>query len=204
MDPITYWELISGRIMRNMYEGFTATADDGRNIPALAVRWEPLPYGPGFRFSLRKGVLFHSGRPLTAKDVKYRFEELLWPGSKGGLNASYLNGVVGAKDLANGTAKSLAGITIVDDYTIDIALTKPDVLFPIDPFHFMDSGIVAEQGPDWMTKVSAGTGPYAFKAWHRSVGAQPAGSPVRPSFPSALPACGRPLPNRRPWPRPMG
>jgi oligopeptide transport system substrate-binding protein len=169
MDPITYSELISGRIMRNMYEGFTATTDDGRNIPALAVRWEPLANGPGFRFFLRKGVLFHSGRTFTAKDVKYTFAELLRPGSKGGLNASYLTGVVGAKDFANGTAKTLAGITIVDDYTIDIALTKPDVLFPIYPFYFMDSGIVAEQGPDWMTKVSAGTGPYAFKAWHRSV-----------------------------------
>jgi oligopeptide transport system substrate-binding protein len=92
MDPITYSELISGRIMRNMYEGFTATTDDGRNIPALAVRWEPLANGPGFRFFLRKGVLFHSGRTFTAKDVKYTFAELLRPGSKGGLNASYLTG----------------------------------------------------------------------------------------------------------------
>jgi oligopeptide transport system substrate-binding protein len=120
-----------------------------------------------FAFSCARA--FHSGRTFTAKDVKYTFAELLRPGSKGGLNASYLTGVVGAKDFANGTAKTLAGITIVDDYTIDIALTKPDVLFPIYPFYFMDSGIVAEQGPDWMTKVSAGTGPYAFKAWHRSV-----------------------------------
>jgi peptide/nickel transport system substrate-binding protein len=169
MDPITYSELISGRIMRNMYEGFTATTDDGRNVPALAVRWEPLANGPGFRFFLRQGVLFHSGRPFTAKDVQYTFEELLRPGGKGGLNASYLAGVVGAKEFKDGTAKTLAGVTIVDDHTIDIALTKPDVLFPIYPFFFMDSGIVAEQGPDWMTKVSAGTGPYKFRAWHRSV-----------------------------------
>ena len=47
--------------------------------------------------------------------------------------------------------------------------TKPDVLFPIYPFYFMDSGIVAEHGADWMTKVSAGTGPFKFKQWRRGV-----------------------------------
>ena len=169
MDPITYSEIVSGRIMRNVYEGFTATTDDGRNVPALAERWEPLAGGPGFRFHLRQGALFHSGRPFTAKDVKYTFEELLRPGGKGGINASYLGNVVGAKELKEGSATGLAGVSIVDDHTVDVAFTKPDVLFPIYPFYFMDSGIVAEQGPDWMTKVSAGTGPYKFKQWRRSV-----------------------------------
>jgi len=48
------------------------------------------------------------------------------------------------------------------------------VLFPIYPISFMDSGIVAEQGPDWMTKVSAGTGPFKFRQWKR--GAFPSSS----------------------------
>ncbi|MEO7243448.1 MAG: ABC transporter substrate-binding protein, partial [Variovorax sp.] len=169
MDPITYSEIVSGRIIRNMYEGFTWTSDEGKNIPALAETWEPLKDGPGFRFHLRKGVVFHSGRPFTAKDVKYTFEELIRPGAKGGLNSTYLNVVVGAKDMKDGKATSLSGVTIVDDHTVDVAFTKPDVLFPIYPFYFMDSGIVAEQGADWMTKVSAGTGPYQFKAWRRGV-----------------------------------
>ena len=169
MDPITQSEIVSGRILRAMYEGFTVTADDGRNIPALAERWEALSPGPGFRFFLRKGVTFHSGRPFTARDVKYTFEELLRPGSKGGIGVSYLANVAGAKEFKDGAAPGIAGITIVDDHTVDIAFTKPDVLFPIYPFFFMDAGIVADQGADWMTKVSAGTGPYRFKQWRRGV-----------------------------------
>ena len=169
MDPITYSEIVSGRIIRNMYEGFTVTTDDGRNAPALAERWERLQSGPGFRFHLRTGVVFHSGRPFTAKDVKYTFETLLKPGNKGGLNATYLGVIVGAKEVKDGTAQDLSGIKIVDDHTIDIAFTKPDVLFPIYPFYFMDAGTVAEHGPDWMTKVSAGTGPYKFAKWQRGV-----------------------------------
>jgi peptide/nickel transport system substrate-binding protein len=169
MDPITFSEIVAERIIRTMYEGFTATTDDGRNIPALAERWEPRAGGPGYRFFLRQGVRFHSGRPFTARDVKYTFEELLRPASKGGLSAGWLGSVVGADELRNGKADALAGASIVDDHTIDIAFTHPDVIFPFYPFFFMDSGIVAEHGPDWMTKVSAGTGPYQFRQWRRSV-----------------------------------
>lgn len=169
MDPITYSELVSGRVIRNIYEGFTATTEDGRNVPALAERWEPLTAGPGFRFFLRKGVQFHSGRPFAAKDVKYTFEALLRPGGKGGLGATYLDVIVGAKELKAGAATELAGVRIIDDNTIDISFTKPDVLFPVYPFYFMDSGIVAEHGADWMMKVSAGTGPYKFRQWRRGV-----------------------------------
>jgi peptide/nickel transport system substrate-binding protein len=169
MDPITYSEIVSGRIMRNVYQGFTATADDGRNIPALAVSWEALAPGPGFRFHLRPGVKFHSGRAFGAKDVKYTFEELLRPGSKGGLSAAYLGNMVGVKAFKDGAAPGIEGVKIVDDLTVDILFSKPDVLFPIYPFFFMDSGIAAELGPEWMLKASAGTGPFKFKAWRRGV-----------------------------------
>ena len=48
MDPITQSEIVAGRILRNVYEGFTVTSDEGRNVPALAERWEALALGPGF------------------------------------------------------------------------------------------------------------------------------------------------------------
>lgn len=169
MDPITYSEIVSGRIMRNVYQGFTMTADDGANVPALAVSWEALSPGPGFRFHLRPGVKFHSGRPFGAKDVQYTFEELLRPGSKGGLGAGYLGNVLGAKAFKEGAAQEIAGVKVIDDLTVEISFTKPDVLFPIYPFLFMDSGIVAELGADWMTKASAGTGPFKFRQWKRGV-----------------------------------
>lgn len=169
LDPITYSELVSGRIIKNMYEGFTEVEPDGSVKHMLAESWEPLSGEPGFRFHLRKGVKFHSGRAFGAKDVKYTLETLLAPDSKGGLAVPYLAHIIGAADVTAGKTKDLAGVKIIDDNTVDIVFTQPEVLFPIYPIFFMDSGIVAEQGPDWMTKVSAGTGPYKFKAWTRGV-----------------------------------
>ena len=177
LDPITLSEIVAGRILDNMYEGFIITTDDGRNVPALAESWDALSPDPGFRFHLRPGVRFHSGRPFTAKDVQYTFEELLRPGSKGGLAAPYLAKVVGAAEFRDGKAGSIAGLSVVDEHTIEVRFTQPDVLFPIYPFRFMDSGIVTEQGADWMLKVSGGTGPFQFRAWRRGVDVELAVNP---------------------------
>ncbi len=167
VDPITFSELIAADVMESIYEAFTGTDADGNIIPELALSWRAHDDNLGWRFNLRRGVKFHSGREFTAKDVKWTFEQLLLPGNKGGLNTRYLGSVVGAKDVRDGKAMDLAGVQIVDDYTIDVRLTQPDVLFPIYPTWFMDSGIVEEHGADWATKASAGTGPFKFVEWNR-------------------------------------
>lgn len=166
VDPITYSELIAGDVLANVYEGFVGLDAEGKVVPSLATSWEPHDDGLGFRFHLRPGVKFHSGRDFGAKDVKYTLEQLLIPANKGGLNAEYLETVVGAEAVKEGKTTDLEGVTVIDDLTLDVRFTKPDVLFPIYPFYFMDAGIVAEQGADWATKVSAGTGPFKFKAWN--------------------------------------
>lgn len=167
IDPITYSELVAGDVMGNMYEGFTGIDANGKVVPALAESWEAHDDNLGFTFHLRPGVKFHSGRDFTAKDVKYTLEELLKPGNKGGLNARYLDNVVGAEAVKNGDTTDLEGVTVKDDLTVDIRFSQPEVLFPIYPIWFMDSGIVDELGADWAQKASAGTGPFKFAGWNR-------------------------------------
>lgn len=167
IDPVTQSELVSGRILKNEYEGFTDIAPDGSVRNVLAERWEPIADGKGYRFFLRKGVSFHTGRPFTARDVKATYEALLKPGSKAGLSAPYLANIAGAADVKDGKTTDLAGVTVVDDTTVDIVFTKPEVLFPIYPVLFFDTAVVKDQGEDWATKVSAGTGPFQFKQWRR-------------------------------------
>jgi peptide/nickel transport system substrate-binding protein len=94
-------------------------------------------------------------------------EQILLPGNKGGLTLTYLKILEGAKEIQEGKATQLAGVKVVDPYTVEVRFVSPDVLFPIYPFQFMDSGIVAQHGVDWHTKVSAGTGPFKFVHWKR-------------------------------------
>jgi oligopeptide transport system substrate-binding protein len=167
LNPIQNSELVSGDIIDNMYEGLTAIDREGKVVPALAERWQALEDGKGFRFWLRKGVKFHTGRELTATDVKWTFERILTPAEKGGLGVTYLGKVVGAKEMLDGKATELGGVRVIDATTVEIRFTDPDVLFPMYPLRIVDHDVVKDHGPDWVTKVSAGTGPFQFVHWKR-------------------------------------
>src|SRR5262249_13360511 len=42
--------------------------------PCLAESWKAAPDGLSYQFSLRAGLKFHNGEPVTADDVKFSFE----------------------------------------------------------------------------------------------------------------------------------
>ncbi|MGH7126622.1 MAG: ABC transporter substrate-binding protein, partial [Stellaceae bacterium] len=64
MDPITESELIAGDIIRNMYEDLAGIDKDGKVIPVLATEWQAIDGGKTWRFKLRTGVKFQTGREL--------------------------------------------------------------------------------------------------------------------------------------------
>jgi oligopeptide transport system substrate-binding protein len=166
MEPITESELIAGDVLRNMYEDLAGIDKDGKVIPVLATEWQAIDGGKTWRFKLRQGVKFHTGRELKASDVKRSFEALLTPALKPGASQVYLKDVVGAKDMLDGKATDLAGVKVVDDATVEITFTQPDVLFPIYPVRIFDTDVLGH-GADWFLKESAGTGPFQFVQWKR-------------------------------------
>src|SRR5690242_21386968 len=68
--------------------------------------------------------------------------------------------------MLDGKATELAGVKVVDDATVEITFTKPDVLFPIYPVRIFDTDVLSH-GTDWFLKESAGTGPFQFVEWKR-------------------------------------
>ena len=167
VDPITYSELLSGDVSGNIYESFARLDAEGNVVPSLATSWVAHEDNRGFRFHLRADVPFHSGRTLTAADVKWSLEQLLIPGNRGGLNAKYAASIEGAGAVQSGDTEELSGITAVDELTLDVQFREAEVLFPIYPIYIMDRGVVDEHGDDWWRKVSAGTGPFSFVEWRR-------------------------------------
>ncbi len=167
IDPITYSALIAGDVLRNIYQGFTDVGRNGEIVPVLAEKWEPLPDNSGWRFTLRKGVKFHTGKEFTGDDVKASFEALLKPGSKAGLQLQYLGRIVGATDIKEGKSADLTGVKVLDPYTIEVRFTAPEVLFPIYPFMIFDTSVIRDKGENWFMQGSAGTGAYKFVEWKR-------------------------------------
>ncbi|HXG71368.1 MAG TPA: ABC transporter substrate-binding protein [Gemmatimonadaceae bacterium] len=60
-----------------LYDGLVALDEAVKPLPALAERWEVENKGALYRFHLRKDVRWHDGKPFTAADVRFTFEELL-------------------------------------------------------------------------------------------------------------------------------
>jgi len=76
-----------------IYDGLVRLAPDGRTIQAaLATKWKVSPNGKTARFTLRKGVRFSNGTPLTSKDVAFSLKRDADPkGSWGFLFAPVTN-----------------------------------------------------------------------------------------------------------------
>ncbi|WP_263623109.1 ABC transporter substrate-binding protein (plasmid) [Rhizobium sp. T1470] len=79
LDPNELNQLEAAEIVANLYERLIALpADDiTKPMPGLAESWTVSPDGKTFTFKIRSGVSFHSGNPLTAKDVEWSLRRLV-------------------------------------------------------------------------------------------------------------------------------
>jgi peptide/nickel transport system substrate-binding protein len=134
-------------IAENYGEYLIEKTPSGDLRPGLVTSWKVSSDGKEIEFSLRKGVKFHNGDGLTAKDVEFSFER---------------------GRLKNPVVKSRLGLiqkfTVIDDYRFKIDLKMPDVtLIP----NRVGTAIVSKSyfdrvGEDKFTKNPVGTGPYKF------------------------------------------
>ncbi len=72
-DP-TYFEIQEEYDIASLcYNRLVRLTLDMKTVPELAERWQPNKKGDEWTFWLRKGIKFHHGRELEAKDVVYSF-----------------------------------------------------------------------------------------------------------------------------------
>jgi peptide/nickel transport system substrate-binding protein len=126
-----------------LWNGLTRYDEQNNVLPDLAERWDVIDTHT-IVFHLRKGVMFHNGREVLPADVIASIMRVLDPETASPYRDSL---------------KSIATIDQVDDVTIQINLSSPDVTIPASlapikiqpPENFAD----ANQNP-------IGTGPFKF------------------------------------------
>lgn len=166
VDPAAFNGLIAHRLLSLTYEGLTGVAPDGGIVPALATRWETPDEGRTWRFYLRPGVKFHSGRSLTAADVRSSFEIAL-TAKRPPVAAQLLENIVGRQDFLDGRSLNLTGVVEDDPLTVTLHFTEPTPLFPYYPIFIFDGGARAAWGANWHAAHSGGTGPFRLAEWRR-------------------------------------
>lgn len=156
-DPATSYsnEIIA---MQNMYESLTRYDSKSQAAkPALATEWTKSDDGKTWKFTLRDGVKFHSGNPLTAEAAKKSIERT--KESDGG--AAYI-------------WDSVKKIETPDDNTLVFKLKYAaplDLISGADFAAYIYDTEAAPEGTDlkdWLNKGhDAGTGPYTVASWNK-------------------------------------
>ncbi|MGH8910193.1 MAG: ABC transporter substrate-binding protein [Egibacteraceae bacterium] len=96
-----------------------------RVIPGAAGSWSA-EQPDMWTFTLRAGATFHDGKPVTAGDFKFAWELAV----RLDLAGYHLRDVAGYEALRSGKTPGLAGVTAVDDRTLQVKLSGPRVDFP--------------------------------------------------------------------------
>ncbi len=153
------------------------TSDFGEHTSegALAVGWTPNEAADVWTFYLREGVKWHDGEDFTATDLKFTAELVSAPNAAvTRWFAGRPQQVVGWEEFNAGEADEIAGITVVDDTTLEIALTSPNPRFFDElrgfyalPEHAVDFTSEELQSADWWWTNPVGTGPFKFSAFEK-------------------------------------
>ncbi|PON10170.1 peptide ABC transporter substrate-binding protein, partial [Candidatus Entotheonella serta] len=113
LDPHKTTYLTAVQVHNNIYNGVLRIAYDGTKVsfePDLAEEWE-IKSDTDHVFRIRKGVSFHNGDPLTAKDIKWSFERVA-------------NREI--SPIHYWKMKQVDTIEVVDDYILRLSLKQPD------------------------------------------------------------------------------
>ena len=161
LDPALSTDVPTGRAVAYVFDGLTRFTPDAGVLPGLAERWELAGNTPPiYQFHLRRGVTFHDGTPFVARHVIASWERALTPSTKGG-RAEPLLPILGARDFADGKAKSIRGLRAPDDSTLIVALEQPLGIFPKLLAMPIASVVPLNLRPDH----PVGTGPWRFVEW---------------------------------------
>jgi ABC-type transport system substrate-binding protein len=129
LDPAIGYDWQNWSMIKSLFDGLMDYVPGTTELrPGLAESYEISEDGMTFTFHLRSGVKFHNGREMTADDVKYSLDRVTTPATQSP-GAGFFGSIMGYDAMADGSAASLEGVTVVDPLTVQIKLSRPDATF---------------------------------------------------------------------------
>lgn len=154
LDPHKTSTALAGRILR--YAGDTLLTKDlsGAYADGLAESWEASDDGLTWTFTLKEGVQFHDGSPMTAEDVRASIERAIDPETQ--------------SPIAGGLFEPVETIEVLDDRTLSLTLDRPFSPFLdnlTDPRGSIVNVEAAEEMGDDFGRAPVLTGPWQVESW---------------------------------------
>jgi len=173
LDPQRAEDALSYDVLRDLYEGLTASTPEGEVVPAAATSWSIDDHGKRYVFQLRNDARWSNGDPVTATDFVAAFRRAVDPATASGA-ADLLRSIENAPAILQGQLPaSELGVQAIDDHTLAIRLSRPVPYFPdiltntvSSPVHpssltgeggFSKPGVTISNGPYVLDKFSPGS-----------------------------------------------
>ena len=160
------------RIIGDYIEGLVAEDATAEPIPGQAESWEVSDDGLVYTFTLRDGISWSDGTPVTAGDFEFAFRRLFNPATAA--EYAYLQyPIKGGSEMAEGSiAPDSAdfGVKAIDDKTLEITLEGPTPFFLGALTHYtaypVPRHVIEEHGDDWTNPANiVSNGPYTVTEW---------------------------------------
>jgi oligopeptide transport system substrate-binding protein len=168
LDPHLAGDASSAEYIVEIFSGLVTISPDLEIQLDLAESVDISEDGTVYTFVLRDDAFFHSGRPVTAEDVKYSMERASSRELQSTVALAYLGDIVGVRDHFFGLADGVEGVEVIDERTVRFTLDAPKPYFLAKltyPTAFVvDEQQVASNPRNW-TRNPNGTGPYELKEW---------------------------------------
>lgn len=145
LDPHEMLAAGTKEIFFNVYEGLYKTDVDGNIVPAVASDVMISEDGCKYTFTLREGVKFHDGNPVTAEDVAYSV-------------AKFADIEGGNPSIA--AFSNITDVTVKDAATVEITLAEPDSDL-LALLASIEAAIIPKSNPD-PSQNAIGTGAYRY------------------------------------------
>lgn len=142
LDPHKTVKAGTREVMFNVFEGLVKPTPNGDLTPAIAEDYTVSEDHLTYTFTLREGVKFHNGDPVTAEDVKYSIDRCA--------DDSEGEPLVPAFSI-------IQEVSVLDSKTVAITLTEPSNEF----LSYLTAAILPA-GYDGQDTAPIGTGPFKF------------------------------------------
>ncbi len=130
LDPQRAEDAFSYDVLRDLYEGLTASTPAGEVIPATATSWRVEEGGKRYLFRLRREARWSNGDPVVATDFVEGFRRAVDPATVSGA-ADLLRAIENAPAILQGQLPvDHLGVRALDDYSLEIRLSQPVPFFP--------------------------------------------------------------------------
>ena len=130
IDPAAAGDAGSAAVIAQLFEGLTAIDGSLAPRPALAASWAFKDGNRTVDFTLRDGLTFSDGTPISAEDVVRSWIRVLDPAAPSPL-AALLYDVVGARAYATGASPDPTSVGLhANGRVFEVQLTRPAGDFP--------------------------------------------------------------------------